>query len=66
MLDNAFLRKTVGKLATLGKAAMISGMDVKKLLDGIAGEIKEEDRRDRFRSLRRSGQERDRMRGSTR
>ncbi len=40
MLDNAFLRKTVGKLATLGKAAMISGMDVKKLLDGIAGEIK--------------------------
>ncbi len=40
MLDNAFLRKTVGKLATLGKAAMISGMDVKKLLDDIAGEIK--------------------------
>jgi DUF438 domain-containing protein len=40
MLDNAFLRKTVGKLATLGKAAMISGMDVKKLLDAIAGEIK--------------------------
>src|SRR3990172_755536 len=40
MLDNAFMRKTVGKLATLGKAAMISGMDVKKLLDEIAGEIK--------------------------
>jgi uncharacterized protein len=40
MLDNAFLRKTVGKLATLGKAAMISGMDVKKLLDDIAVEIK--------------------------
>ncbi len=40
MLDNAFLRKTVGKLATLGKAALISGMDVKKLLDAIAGEIK--------------------------
>ncbi len=40
MLDNPFLRKTVGKLASLGKAAMISGMDVKKLLDGIAGEIK--------------------------
>jgi uncharacterized protein len=40
MLDNAFLRKTVGKLATLGKAAMISGMDVNKLLDNIAGEIK--------------------------
>ena len=40
MLDNPFLRKTVGKLASLGKAAMISGMDVKKLLDGVAGEIK--------------------------
>ena len=40
MLDNPFLRKTVGKLASLGKAAMISGMDVKKLIDGVAGEIK--------------------------
>lgn len=40
MLDNAFLRKTVGKLATLGKAAMISGMDTKNLIDAIAGEIK--------------------------
>jgi DUF438 domain-containing protein len=42
MLDNAFLRKTVGKLATLGKAALISGMDVKKLIDDIAGDIKKE------------------------
>ena len=42
MLDNAFMRKTVGRLASLGKAAMISGMDVKKLLDSIAGEIKQE------------------------
>jgi DUF438 domain-containing protein len=40
MLDNPFLRKTVGKFASLGKAAMISGMDSKKLLDDIAGEIK--------------------------
>jgi DUF438 domain-containing protein len=40
MLDNPFLRKTVGKLASLGKAAMISGMDAKKLLDAVAGEIK--------------------------
>jgi DUF438 domain-containing protein len=40
MLDNPFLRKTVGKLASLGKAAMISGMDAKKLLDDVAGEIK--------------------------
>jgi uncharacterized protein len=40
MLDNPFLRKTVGKLASLGKAAMITGMDVKELLNGIAAEIK--------------------------
>ena len=40
MLDNPFMRKTVGRLATLGKAAMIGGMDVKKLLDDIAAEIK--------------------------
>jgi len=40
MLDNAFLRRTVGKFATLGKAAMMNGMDVKKLLDDLAGEIK--------------------------
>ena len=40
MLDNAFMRKTVGKLATLGKVAMISGMDLGKLLGGIAAEIK--------------------------
>ena len=42
MLDNAFLRKTVGKLATLGKAAMISGMDVKVIIDGVASEIKKQ------------------------
>jgi DUF438 domain-containing protein len=40
MLDNPLLRNTVGKLASLGKAAMISGMDVKELLDSVAGEIK--------------------------
>jgi DUF438 domain-containing protein len=40
MLDNAFMRKTVGKFATLGKVAMIGGMDLGKLLDGIAAEIK--------------------------
>jgi uncharacterized protein len=40
MLDNPFLRKTVGKLASLGKAALIGGMDVNKLLDDVAGEIK--------------------------
>jgi len=40
MLDNPFMRKTVGRLATLGKAAMIGGMDVKKLLDQLAAEIR--------------------------
>ena len=39
MLDNAFLRKTVGKLATLGKAAMISGIEVNKLMNAVAAEI---------------------------
>ena len=40
MLDNPFMRKTVGRIASLGKAAMIGGMDVKKLLDDVATEIK--------------------------
>jgi uncharacterized protein len=40
MLDNAFLRKTVGRIATLGKVAMIGGMEANALLDGIASEIK--------------------------
>src|SRR5512144_935636 len=40
MLDNPFMRKTVGRIASLGKAAMIGGMDVKKLIDDIAGEIR--------------------------
>jgi len=42
MLDNPVMRKTVGRLASLGKVAMIGGMDVKKLLDDIAGKIKKE------------------------
>ena len=40
MLDNAFMRQTVGKIATLGKVAMIGGMDLKTLLDTIATEIR--------------------------
>jgi hypothetical protein len=40
MLDNPFMRKTVGRIATLGKAAMIGGMDARKLLDAIAEEIR--------------------------
>jgi DUF438 domain-containing protein len=40
MLDNPFMRKTIGRIASLGKAAMIGGMDVKKLLDDIAAEVR--------------------------
>ena len=40
LLDNTFMRRTVGRIATLQKAAMIAGMDVKKLLDALAAEIK--------------------------
>ncbi|MDH4162919.1 MAG: DUF438 domain-containing protein [Nitrospirota bacterium] len=40
MLDNPFMRKTVGRIASLGKVAMIGGMDVRDLLNGIAAEIK--------------------------
>src|SRR5208337_1683856 len=40
MLDNPFMRKTVGKVASLGKVAMIGGMDAKKLLDDIGAEIR--------------------------
>ena len=40
MLDNSFMRKTVGRIASLGKVALIGGMDVKKLLESIAAEIK--------------------------
>ena len=42
MLDNPIMRKTVGRLASLGKVAMIGGMDVKKLLDDIAEKIRQE------------------------
>ena len=40
MLDNPFMRKTVGRIATLGKVAMIGGIDVKKIIDSVAAEIK--------------------------
>jgi DUF438 domain-containing protein len=39
MLDNPIMRKTVGRVASLGKAALIGGIDAKKLLDDIATEI---------------------------
>jgi len=40
LLDNPFMQKTVGRLASLGKVAMIGGMDVEKLLNDIATEIR--------------------------
>jgi hypothetical protein len=40
MLDNPFMRKTVGRIASLGRAAMIGGMEVGKLLEAIAAEIR--------------------------
>jgi hypothetical protein len=33
MLDNPFMRKTVGRIASLGKVAMIGGMDVSLLMN---------------------------------
>jgi DUF438 domain-containing protein len=39
MLDNPVMRRTVGRIATLGRVALIGGMDLKVLLDGIASEI---------------------------
>jgi hypothetical protein len=40
MLDNPFMRKTVGRIASLSKVAMIGGLDLKKLLDDLSAEIK--------------------------
>ncbi len=40
MLDNPFIRKTVGRFATLGKAALMHGKDVNKMIGAIAAEIK--------------------------
>jgi len=42
MLDNPFMRRTVGRLASLGRVAMIGGMKVPDLLAGIAAEIKKQ------------------------
>ncbi len=40
LLENPFMRNTIGRIATLNKAAMIGGMDVKKLIEDLAGEIR--------------------------
>jgi DUF438 domain-containing protein len=39
-LDNPLMRKTLGRVATLGKVAMVGGIELNRLLEGIAGEIK--------------------------
>lgn len=39
-LDNLVLRKTLGRVATLSKVAMIGGVELNKLVAEIAGEIK--------------------------
>lgn len=39
-LDNPIIRKTLGRAATLSKAAMVGGMGIEELLTGIAKEIK--------------------------
>lgn len=39
-LDNPLLRKTLGKVATLSKAAMVGGVRLERLLSEIAGEIR--------------------------
>ncbi len=39
-LDNPLLRKTLGKVATLSKVAMVGGLELNRLLNEIAGEIR--------------------------
>ena len=39
-LDNPIMRKTLGRFATLSKAAMLGGIDIAELIPKIAGEIK--------------------------
>jgi DUF438 domain-containing protein len=39
LLDNPLMRNTIGRVATLGRIALIGGMDLMKLLGGIAAEI---------------------------
>jgi DUF438 domain-containing protein len=40
LLENPLMRNTIGRIATLNKAAMIGGMDVNKLIEDLAGEIR--------------------------
>jgi hypothetical protein len=41
-LDNPLLRKTLGKVATLNKVAMVGGIELARLLNEIAQEIKKQ------------------------
>lgn len=38
-LDNPLMRKTLGRVATLSRVAMVGGIELGKLMDDIAGEI---------------------------
>ena len=40
LLENPLMRNTIGRIATLSKAAMIGGMDVNTLIEDLAGEIR--------------------------
>ena len=40
LLENPIMRNTIGRIATLNKAAMIGGMDVNKLIDDLAAEVR--------------------------
>jgi len=39
-LDNPLVRKTLGRMATLSQVAMVGGIELSKLINDIAGEIK--------------------------
>jgi len=41
-LDNPLLRKTLGKVATLSKVAMVGGIELNKLLNEMAQEVKKQ------------------------
>ena len=46
LLESAVMRKTVGRVATVGQAASIGGVDAALLLEEIAAEIKRRTGRD--------------------
>lgn len=40
LLESPFMRRTIGRMATISRAAMIGGIEPEKLLRSIAEEIK--------------------------